>query len=186
MPDPLPKPLRCDDVIRALSLSAAPSERESSDLAGHLADCPTCAARWERNASFTRLWEATRPAQPTDSTWDALWARVSHQLDGAADPMVIPMSHRRLRLPRVSVGVMGMARIAAVIAAVVAVSTVPSPISPTRLEAKVDIPDGASVVIHENRAGHRTLVRIDLAEAPTALDDNFVMFNTFEAMATME
>ena len=55
--------MRCVDVIREL---AAPTDtRNTVDLAEHLNRCPSC-ANWARQATqFDRLWDTTRPAEPS-------------------------------------------------------------------------------------------------------------------------
>jgi hypothetical protein len=53
-------------------------------MAAHLAACPAC-AEWARRAgSLDRLWEATRPAEPSSEAWDAVWAQIAPTLPGHA------------------------------------------------------------------------------------------------------
>jgi hypothetical protein len=71
--------MQCDDVIR--ELAAPTDEQNSMALAEHLANCASC-ARWaQRAALLDRLWEATRPPEPTPDTWNAVWSGVSQSLD---------------------------------------------------------------------------------------------------------
>ncbi len=74
--------MRCDDVVREL---AAPTARRDRDaMAEHLAACPAC-ADWARRAEgLDRLWEATRPAEPSAEAWDAVWAQIAPTLPGRA------------------------------------------------------------------------------------------------------
>jgi len=71
--------MQCDEVIKEL---AAPTDhRDSTALAGHIAGCPACAGWANRAAQLDRLWEATRPVEPTPDAWDAVWARMTTSLD---------------------------------------------------------------------------------------------------------
>ncbi len=87
----LPKPLRCDDVTGALSAPRAAIDLPG--LAEHLAECPSCAAQVERDAALTRLWESTRPLEPSAETWNTIWAGVCDRLD--AQPVTIPLRPRQ-------------------------------------------------------------------------------------------
>ena len=71
--------MHCDEVIKEL---ATPTDhRDSTALAEHIAGCPACAAWANRAAQLDRLWEATRPPEPTADVWDAVWARMATSLD---------------------------------------------------------------------------------------------------------
>jgi hypothetical protein len=71
--------MRCNDVIRELSMVG--DGRDKVSLARHLAECNSC-ARWaERSAQLDRLWEATRPGDPSPETWNDLWSRVVATID---------------------------------------------------------------------------------------------------------
>jgi hypothetical protein len=71
--------MQCDKVIKEL---ATPTDhRDSTALAGHLESCPACAGWANRAARLDRLWEATRPSEPTPDVWDAVWARMATSLD---------------------------------------------------------------------------------------------------------
>lgn len=71
--------MQCDKVIRELAVPT--DDRDPAGLAEHLAQCPSC-ARWADRASrFERLWEATRPAEPTGEMWDKVWTQVAHAVD---------------------------------------------------------------------------------------------------------
>ena len=71
--------MRCVDVIREL---AAPTDtRDAVGLADHLSRCSSC-ANWARQAEqLDRLWDLTRPAEPSPEVWDNLWSQVAHSLD---------------------------------------------------------------------------------------------------------
>jgi hypothetical protein len=71
--------MQCDKVIKEL---ATPTDDcDSTALAEHIAGCPACAGWANRAAQLDRLWEATRPVEPTPEVWDAVWARIGTSLD---------------------------------------------------------------------------------------------------------
>jgi hypothetical protein len=70
--------MRCDEVVR--ELAAPTADRDRAAMAGHLAGCSAC-AEWARRAEgLDRLWEATRPAEPSPEAWDAVWANIAQAL----------------------------------------------------------------------------------------------------------
>jgi hypothetical protein len=79
-----PKSLRCDEVTSELSAPSPGAGTDGPDVAAHLAACPDCASWAERGRALDRLWDATRPAEPSDETWDAVWSDVNAKLDGTA------------------------------------------------------------------------------------------------------
>ena len=82
--------MRCEDLTRELaSPTGGPSPAE---IAGHLAACPSCAEWSRRAARFDRIWEATRPLEPSTDAMDALWANASAALDDR--PAVVPATLR--------------------------------------------------------------------------------------------
>ena len=87
--------MRCVDVIREL---AAPTDtQDAAALADHLSHCTSCAAFAERAARLDRLWEATRPAEPTPEVWYNLWLQVAHSLDSSASQPIVPLSPAGVR-----------------------------------------------------------------------------------------
>src|SRR5689334_1067614 len=70
--------MRCDDVVRELAASTA--DRDRAAIAEHLAGCPACAAWARRAEGLDRLWEATRPAEPSSEVWDAVWTGIAQSL----------------------------------------------------------------------------------------------------------
>jgi hypothetical protein len=75
--------MQCDNVIRELAVPT--DDRDPASLAEHLAQCPSC-ARWaDRAKEFGRLWEATRPAEPTGEMWDTVWTEVARAV-GKSNP----------------------------------------------------------------------------------------------------
>jgi hypothetical protein len=85
--------MRCDEVVREL---ATPTGNwDQSALAEHLAGCPAC-ADWARRAErLDRLWDATRPAEPSPEAWDTVWANIAQALPGpkVAVPGGLPVIH---------------------------------------------------------------------------------------------
>jgi hypothetical protein len=73
--------MKCDEVIRELAVPS--DDQDPAALAEHLAGCRACAL-WARHTSqFDRLWEATRPADPTPEAWEAVWVRINESLDAS-------------------------------------------------------------------------------------------------------
>ena len=71
--------MRCEEVERELAAPTPGCDRVA--MADHLADCPSCAA-WAQSAErLDRLWEATRPAEPSAEAWDSVWSGISAALD---------------------------------------------------------------------------------------------------------
>jgi hypothetical protein len=71
--------MRCDEVIRELAVPT--DDRDVAALSEHLTICGSC-ARWAKNAGqLDRLWEATRPTEPSPEIWHAVWAQVAYSLD---------------------------------------------------------------------------------------------------------
>lgn len=181
--------LSCDDVTRGL---AAPAEDgDPAALFEHLASCPACAAGWSaRDAAVSRLWDATRPAEPIGATWDALWARVSVGLDrpaGAPEPAVFADEAPAPRWRRFAVRGLVAAQAAALLAAAGLGLTyrapTPGPLARVAVvKSRVEIDFGEDVLIREDGTKVLTIaLRTD--DRPNALDGNFAMLNAVEAMA---
>src|SRR3954451_17494904 len=78
--------MRCEEVIRELAVPTA--GRDELAISQHLAGCEAC-ARWADQAvEFDRLWDVTRPVEPSAEAWDNLWSSVGAQLDQAAPRIV--------------------------------------------------------------------------------------------------
>ena len=73
--------MHCDEVIRELAVPT--DDRDSAALAEHLANCPSCAGWAKRDAQFDRLWDATRPVEPSPQIWDTVWAHIASSLDSS-------------------------------------------------------------------------------------------------------
>jgi hypothetical protein len=73
--------MRCDEVVR--ELSAPTADRDRAAMAEHLAGCSACAEWARRVQGLDRLWDATRPAEPSPEAWDAVWANIAQALPGA-------------------------------------------------------------------------------------------------------
>lgn len=144
-------------------------------------------------SKLDRLWDATRPLEPADARWDALWARVSESLDHPAPP-VVTLPSRTWK--RYALAAFALAQAAAILAAVVVWGSRGLPeesgSKPTTGVVKavvprlsVDIEPGQVVMIHLGGDGLRVM---DPAEEPgfSPLDENLVLFNDAEAMAGMQ
>jgi hypothetical protein len=131
--------MHCNEVIRELSVPT--DDRDSAALTEHLASCPSCFHWAKRDTQFDRVWNATRPTEPSPQLWHAVWARIASSLDmstpveSEANAVHRPTLHGSLRqvetplgLPRVSpgsrarnwtvIGLLGLAQAAAVLLAV--------------------------------------------------------------------
>jgi hypothetical protein len=83
--------MQCDKVIRELAVPS--DDRDPASLAEHLAQCPSCAVWADRATRFDRLWEATRPTEPTGEMWDTVWTQVASGLDKST-----PAEHKAFTL----------------------------------------------------------------------------------------
>ena len=122
-----------------------------------------------------RVWDETRPAEPSESQWVSLWSRVSSSLD-QREPSVIPLPRLSWR-QRAAVAVLGLAQAAAMVAGISYLAPRPS------LAARgAFVLDEGSYVIRQDSTGLHT---IELAwdDGANGLDGNFVMLNALEAMA---
>ncbi len=73
--------MRCDDVIRELAVPSG--EQNPAMLRDHLAACASC-ANWATHAGqLDRIWELTRPTEPSPEAWDAVWAQIASSLDSS-------------------------------------------------------------------------------------------------------
>jgi hypothetical protein len=129
----------CDEVIRQLAVRT--EDHESAGLAEHLASCPSCAKWSRRDAQLDRLWEATRPTEPSPEEWDSVWAHLASSLDSSTPtafeafarpiassngsvakvetPLIaIRRSSRSRRRSLAAIGVLGLAQAAAIFVAV--------------------------------------------------------------------
>ena len=71
--------MRCAEVIREL---AVPNDRlDATALAEHLSSCPSCAVWAQHAVRFDEIWKATRPREPGEATWDAMWTDIVGTLD---------------------------------------------------------------------------------------------------------
>jgi hypothetical protein len=80
--------MRCDEVIR--ELAAPTGEGDRAAIADHLAGCAAC-ADWARRAEgLDRLWDATRPTEPSAEAWDTVWAKIAATLPCPASAEEMP------------------------------------------------------------------------------------------------
>jgi hypothetical protein len=184
--------MRCDDVIRELAAPTAGGDPAA--LANHLATCPACARLAENAARFDRLWQTTRPVEPSVDTWDALWANVSARLDQPVEVEVavaretaeatperdlipFPVAARR-SWRRQGLWAFSLAQAAGLLIGFgLLLARAPEPAG----AALVSVEEGEQVIIGDHGRVDR---RDAYADAPQdTLDDNYAMLNAFEAMA---
>jgi hypothetical protein len=184
--------LQCEDVTREL---AAPTPGlDASALTDHLAACPRCAAAAARDAEFTRLWDESRPEEPSRATWGAVWSRITERLDQPAaevevgagvgsksEPELFPMTLAR-PWQRLGLAVFSLAQAAAIFLTVGLLAARPSPVAASPVRKDFDIPTGQVVLIQWDHKGARTVAMITGDTGPNSLDD-FTMFNAIEAIA---
>jgi hypothetical protein len=173
--------MNCDDVIRQLAVPT--DDRDSSALAVHLSACPGCAA-WARQAEqFERLWELTRPAEPSPEVWDSVWVRVLTSLDSTnrsrlngvsnqvyqgqsgpspkVDSTAEPHGHLLPKRLWIGIGLVGLAQAAAVLLAVTLTWRSSATSSPSQSRT-VTAPDLASATISlEIEEGHLVVIHWD-------------------------
>ncbi len=172
--------MRCHEVVREI---AAPTGiLDASGLAEHLARCPRCASWAEHAARLDRLWEATRPAEPSGGNWESTWAGVSRAIDRASTPDPAPLRPGQPRPWRRSTLVaFGLAQAAAILIVVGVLSRHDG--SRARAEVvKVDIPYGRPVLIRCDLP-RAVVVELPDDENLGGVDSNYAMFNDIEAMA---
>jgi hypothetical protein len=71
--------MHCDDVIRELAVPT--DDRDTAALAQHLASCSQCSEWAKKDAQFERLWNVTRPSEPSSQVWDEVWSHLRTSLD---------------------------------------------------------------------------------------------------------
>jgi hypothetical protein len=172
--------MRCHEVVRELAVPTG--HPDASGLAEHLARCPRCASWAEDAARLDRLWEATRPAEPTASRWETTWADVSQALDRGSTPepaVLRPGPHRPWR--RSTLVAFGLAQAAAILIAVGFFARHDEAPAPAEL-VNVEIPYGQPVLI---RCDLPTFEVIELPDDENlgVVDSNFDMLNDMEGMA---
>jgi hypothetical protein len=184
--------MRCDDVIR--ELAAPTDDRDTAAVADHLSTCPACAGWAKRNAQIDRLWEATRPFEPSLETWDGVWAhlvssfsssngaagqedaRPNSSRNGSAAFVTASVSrHRPTVHPRrwrwAAIGLVGLAQAAAIVFAV------------TWAWRPLEIDEGHVVVIHAEGLVPK-VIDVTPAGISYGVDDWYLAFNAVESMAS--
>jgi len=186
--------------MRELNLPS--DDRDDRALARHLAECKAC-ARWaEHAARFNRLWDATRPVDPSTESWDRLWSSVTASLDHSG---TVSTPHSRPDHPFATVGdpagqysspvtrswrglaaigLVGLAQAAALLLAVnlfwnTTGKNVQPPTFPS-LDSVVDVEWGQVILI---RSDGPEVEKIDLAllEASNGEDPWYDLFNHVES-----
>lgn len=197
--------MRCLDVTR--ELAAPTGQIDAADLDRHLAACPRCAA-WARQAErLDRVWETTRPAEPSPAAFQAAWSRVREALDAPAAPVVVRPVWTRWAVAITVAAQAAVLVIAAVVlfrgsgndagVAPIAGQRKPagpiaslspterqsqSPAAHTSLPRRVDVTQGPPVMIR--LGGEEIQIKtLEQMEASNMVAADFDMFNTFEALA---
>jgi hypothetical protein len=162
----------CDDVRGRLSESGSWCEEPA--IAEHLAGCGACAEWFDRAQKLEKLWDATRPAEPSPQAWDVLWSSVGAHLDQpiavernghgvqvaefpramperreSPEPALSPSRARRWRSVA-AFGMVGLAQAAALLLAIGLSWHVPVKVPdalPALAEAEVEVGEGQKVVI---------------------------------------
>jgi len=190
--------MRCVDVIEELALPT-PDGADPTALADHLAHCPRCSAWARRDAQLARLWEATRPEEPSAITWTTMWDQVMQAVESGT----VPQSSAVAQLPQTALARPWQRRTFALFAvaqaAVLLVGTwlvwrsnvvwpappmVPQPGTAVAMPTKVEIPYGATVMIHTDLKEFKSVnLAANEGFGAGAVDSMFGMLGTFEAMA---
>ncbi len=79
--------MRCDEVTR--ELAAPTGQLDPAELSRHLSSCPRCAAWADQTERFDRLWDATRPAEPSAAAFDQIWSNVTQAAESQADRTIL-------------------------------------------------------------------------------------------------
>lgn len=140
--------------------------------------------------ALTRLWDATRPVEPTDAAWDAIWARVTERLDQPAEASTvfafsIPRPWRRISGRLLMTAQAAAILMAAFVAArhrPVIESHAPVPFAQIPTISEWDIPSGIIPMIQQDDKGVRFLM-LAQDERSNALDGNFAMYDYMEGLA---
>ncbi len=200
--------MKCEEVIRELAVPT--DDRDSTALAEHLSECRACSQWAQRAGQLDRLWDLTRPQEPSPEVWDALWAKVTSALAAAAPAKgtskltVVPSASvspggqvdvaglrpqpsptaRRARV--IIAGLIGLSQAAAVLVAVTlarrsATDSQPHPFVGAQAATLVTIDEGHRVVIHWDQDS----AQID-DRPPQGLydfDDWLTVFNKMEGLS---
>ena len=134
--------MRCEDLTREL---ASPTGAfPPAEIARHLAACPAC-DEWSRLAGrLDRAWEATRPLDPSPEMMDALWARVSCELDARKAPVTIQFAAPARRRPAWVKSALIAAQAAAILVAASLLLLRRDEVRPFAVVAVADVEPGAS------------------------------------------
>lgn len=155
----------------------------------------------DREAGIDRLWDASRPIEPTAAAWETLWAGVLDRLDAPAEAAPAPAPLRLEPVPanrwtswrhkgRVA---LGLAQAAAILMAAGLLlrqvpeprgrSTDPTAFGPQVVEVNIDA--GQVILIHDQHADRAPLVLAleTSADRVDSVDAQYLMFNALESLA---
>jgi hypothetical protein len=132
--------------------------------------------RQEPLTAFDRLWEATRPPEPSAASWDRLWARVAAGL--RETPAAVPMS-RTARGPWRWIALAAVAQAAAVlIAGAIYLRTQQAPAASTIMPVAVAAPspvlefelsEGQTLFLEVGERGDRIVCRPKLVDTASLM-----------------
>jgi hypothetical protein len=194
--------MRCDEVIRELAVPSG--AMDAAAVKEHLATCASCAHQAEGFDRLDRVWEDTRPAEPSERTWNRLWQRVTLAADAPATLPLRP-GHRALRWWFVAIAAQAAAGVLLVFApfrtspqnaqgmAPAPLASAPGPVY------EFDIEGGQTLFLEVDEAGDHVVCkpRLETTQELLALDEgenaepiavaiwDMKFFNYMESMATV-
>jgi hypothetical protein len=204
--------MNCDEVIRELAVPTG--DRDPTALAEHIAGCPSCGLWSRRAGQLDRLWDLTRPTEPSTEVWDSLWAHVTASLDtpASAGPVqtyvpilhglngtsaqvdgLVPERHNARSSRRwLAIGLVGLAQAAAVLVAVTL--TRPFSTKSPPMQADSSVAANPMTVNLEIEEGHLVVIRWDglsgkvedrTLDISDGVDDWLLGLNAVEALADL-
>ena len=148
------------------------------------------------DAALDRAWEATRPVEPSDVTWDALWARVRDGLDraGTGAPLTLAPPRRLLPSARLALAASLLAAVTVAVATVrrptadraptSVVVLAPEQSTPVSVSSETDIEIEAgevAVIVFGSGEVEKTLLPPD--NNPVAFDPTIAIYGSLETLA---
>jgi hypothetical protein len=182
--------MHCDELMRELAVPT--DDRDSAALAEHLAICPSCGHWAQRDAQFDRLWNATRPSEPSSQAWDTVWGQIASALDSPAPlelkALATPIATSNGSVPRLetppgltaapsrsrrwnwaAIGLIGLAQAAAVLLLVVG----------STWRSSIEIEEGQTVVIQIDGATAKVIDH-SADGSSSGVDGWYLAFNAAE------
>lgn len=187
--------MRCAEVREALG--GETERRDAASVRSHLAACPNCAAEARAAATLERIWNQTRPAEPSAEAWETLWGRVV----AASEVKTVPAVPKKPKFPSMPTSRRGwvtaflvpVSLAAAVMAALGPVlietgpeiANRPSTIGPiAQASPAFVIDDGQDVVISLDAAPRMRHLPPEEEDGVVTVAGNFEILNFAEALAS--